>query len=286
MHGTTTRPAMEKKSKTVSSVRRAFKGAPEVIIESLVKNTGEFRKEVAVLTPIMAKEESHTTIETAMKGRKAILVYGKEDSLPSFLIIRDILNFPPEIVVQTGDRKLLLTLGQTPEGENTRDVIREDLLMGGGKVRIMPIMMAMPIMRELSHVLKGNKEKKKGSLYPEMEAVLHGTDKKRTLASLMGSEISEVIVEKALMDMVSEAHKGFVPKRLKDRKFTFIIGKGEKVFLFTEGNQLNTIIDYVPALLALKPGRVVVTVDGKEYFGAQVSEKGVKDVYRALGITE
>jgi hypothetical protein len=102
----------------------------------------------------------------------------------------------------------------------------------------------------------------------------------------MGGEISEVIVEKTLMDMVPETHRSFLPKAMRERKFTLIIGKGEKVFLFTEGNWLGRIIDYVPALLALKPGRVVVTVDGKEYFGAQVSEKGVKDVYRTLGVTE
>jgi len=239
------------------------------IIESLIKDSGEYRKEKGVLVKDTLKEGI----------QNVLLVYEKDSRLPSYLVLKGKVDVPPEVIVELNDQKFLLTLLQTPLASARRVVVKEDVPMNGGNARIIPIMTIMKIMHEVG----GNKQKA-GKINENTEIVLYGTTKKAPAGKIFGSNIRTTIVEKGIEEIAPAGLRGMIPQRLKGGKFNLMLVRGTCTYLFTEGNHLATLVDYVPSLLALKPHRVVVNVDGKEWFGAEISEGKVKEVLETLGV--
>lgn len=289
--------------------REAF-GCLPAIVESILKGNGNYRKEIGVLMPTMGMGKSmYAPAAEDITGRKGLLVYKEGLNAPSYLVVRNITGLPPEIIIEAGGQKMLLTLLQAPEERAVRNIVSEEINMGGGAAHIIPIMLVMRVMfeaRSAAEVLEEENAHKNIALQNEgktgnvrfvladsAEVSLHGTGNKATVGKVLGKERKVNVVEKKLIEMVPEQHRKIVPPRVKEKKFRIMIVRGtversgenkETVFLFTEGNQINDLIDYVPAMLMLRPERIVVSVGGVEYYGAQIASRGLNMVLQALCI--
>ncbi|MCX8200165.1 MAG: hypothetical protein N3G76_01720 [Candidatus Micrarchaeota archaeon] len=273
---------------------------PAVVVEGIMKGESKYSKAIAMFVPLGAAPilknagEEMLSVEKELAGRKAILVYENGSRVPSYLILRDSLQLPPEVVVEANGKMMLLTLEQAPVGKSMRDIVYEKVAVGNTNVVVFPIMVAMPIMYIIQRGCETDTPKKaeaKGILDENDEIWLYGTDKKSTVGNVVGSGLNVSYTDKMLLDMVPERYKGMVPQRLRDKKFRFMLVEGNKNgksthILFTEGNHLATVVDFVPQMLALKPGRVVARINGCEWYGAEISSEGVKGVRKVLGFPE
>ncbi|MEM3364317.1 MAG: hypothetical protein QXS93_02285 [Candidatus Micrarchaeia archaeon] len=298
MHSLRPTPAGEEAKQNKKERKSLFNKPPQVIVEGVMKGVGEYSKKIGVFVPLGApsirrnKGEEFLSLEKELEGRKVVIVYESNSKTPSYLIVRDSVQMLPEVVVEVEGKKILFTLEQTPLDKANREVVCEKVAVGDGHVTVYKVMTAMPIMYMIQKGVENTTPKNVQNNYvisENTEVKLHGTDKKSTAREVIGSEIKTSLVEKALVEMVPERYRNMVPVRLKDKVFRFIVTEGNRngeriFFLFTMGNHLSDIVDFVPQMLALKPSRVVVEIGGCEWYGAEISKTGKGGVLKVLDI--